>query len=52
MPHNDIERYHTNIVPYFSILGSLMYAQVCKHPDIAFVVGVLSRHLSNLDQSH
>ncbi|RDX61399.1 hypothetical protein CR513_60375, partial [Mucuna pruriens] len=28
--------------------GSLMYAQVCTHPDIAFVVGVLGKYLSNL----
>ena len=29
-----------------------MYAQVCTHPDIAFVVGVLGRHLSDPGQSH
>jgi len=35
-------------IPYASAVGSLMYAQVCTLPDIAFVVGVLGRYLSNL----
>ena len=39
-------------VPYSSVVGSLMYAQVCTHPDIAFVVGVLGRYLSDPGQSH
>ena len=34
-------------IPYASIVGSLMYTQVCTHPNIAFVVGVLGRYLSN-----
>ena len=29
-----------------------MYAQVCTRPDIAFIVGVLGRYLSNLGQGH
>ena len=29
-----------------------MYAQVCTCPDIAFVIGVLSKHLSDTGQSH
>ena len=28
-------------IPYASTVGSLMYAQVCTKPDIAFAVGVL-----------
>ena len=39
-------------VPYSSVVSSLMYAQVCTRPDIPFVVDVLGRYLSNLDQSH
>ena len=34
-------------VRYSSTVGSLMYAQVCTWPDIAFVVGVLGRFMSN-----
>ncbi|RVW74575.1 Copia protein [Vitis vinifera] len=29
--------------------GSLMYAQVCTRPDIAYIVGMLGRYLSNLE---
>ena len=39
-------------VPYSSVVGILMYAQVCTRPDIAFVVGVLGRYLSDPSQSH
>ena len=39
-------------VPYPSVMGSLMYAQVCTCPDIAFVVGVLNRYLSDPGQIH
>ncbi|RDX99547.1 hypothetical protein CR513_17385, partial [Mucuna pruriens] len=35
-----------------SIVGSLMYAQVCTHPDIAFVVEVLGKYLSDLGMQH
>ena len=34
-------------IPYASIIGSLMYAQVCIRPDIAFAVGTLGRYQSN-----
>ena len=47
-PQNDIERDQMKAVPYSSIVGNLMYAQVCTRLDIAFVVGMLSRYLSNL----
>ena len=39
-------------VSYSSVVGSLMPAQVCTHPDIAFVVDVLGRYLSDPGQSH
>ena len=39
-------------IPYSSVMGNLMYAQVCTHPDIAFVVDVLGRYLSDPGQSH
>ena len=38
-------------VPYASIIGSLMYAQVCTCLDIAYVV-VLERYLSDFGQRH
>ena len=39
-------------VSYSSVVGSLMYAQVCTHPNITFVVGILGRYLSDHGQSH
>ncbi|KAK6162664.1 hypothetical protein DH2020_002505 [Rehmannia glutinosa] len=39
-------------IPYASAVGSLMYAQVCTRPNIAFVVGVLRRYQSNPGINH
>ncbi|KAG9449468.1 hypothetical protein H6P81_009433 [Aristolochia fimbriata] len=39
-------------ISYSSAVGSLMYAMVCTRPDIAFVVGVVSRFLANLSKEH
>ena len=51
-PHNDVKRDQMKAVPYFSVVGSLMYAQVCTHLNIDFVVSVLGKYLSDLGQSH
>jgi len=39
-------------VPYVNVVGSLMYAMVCIRPDIAHVVGVLSRFMSKPGKEH
>jgi len=39
-------------VPYASAVGSLMYAMVCTRRDIAHVVGIVSRFLSNPGREH
>jgi hypothetical protein len=51
-PKNDFEREQMKKIPYASAVGSLMYAQVCIRPDIAFVVGMLGRYQSNLGIDH
>ena len=51
-PHNGIERDHMKAVSYSSVVGNLMYAQVCTRLEIAFVVGMLSRYLSDPGQNH
>ncbi|RVW73223.1 Retrovirus-related Pol polyprotein from transposon TNT 1-94 [Vitis vinifera] len=51
-PQNDDEREEMKTIPYSSVVGSLMYAQVCTRPDIAFVVGMLERYLSNPGSQH
>ena len=39
-------------IPYFSVVGSLMYAMVCTRPDIAHAFCVVSRFLENLRKKH
>ena len=39
-------------VSYSSVVGTLMYAQVCTRPYIAFVVSMLGKYLSDPSQSH
>jgi hypothetical protein len=39
-------------VPYQSVVGSLMYSMVCNRPNIAQVVRVLSRYMSNPSRVH
>jgi hypothetical protein len=39
-------------VPYANVVGSLMYVMVCTRPDIAHVVGVLSRYMSKPRKEH
>ncbi|POM75488.1 mitochondrial protein [Phytophthora palmivora] len=38
--------------PYRELVGSLMYLTTCTRPDIAFVVGQLSRYVQNPTQQH
>jgi hypothetical protein len=39
-------------IPYASVVGSLMYAQVSTRPDISLAVGMLGRYQSNLGLEH
>ncbi|KAL1569025.1 secreted RxLR effector protein 161-like protein [Salvia divinorum] len=39
-------------IPYASAIGSLMYAQVCTRPDLAFIVNMLGMYLSNPRMDH
>ncbi|RVW13303.1 Retrovirus-related Pol polyprotein from transposon TNT 1-94 [Vitis vinifera] len=43
-PKNELEKKDMERFPYASVVGSLMYAQVCTRPDIAYIVGI-SSHL-------
>ncbi|GMI78221.1 cysteine-rich RLK (RECEPTOR-like protein kinase) 8 [Hibiscus trionum] len=51
-PKNEFEREKMKNIPYASVVGSLMYVQVCTRPDIAFVVGMLGRYQSNPGIDH
>ncbi|RDX82951.1 hypothetical protein CR513_36196, partial [Mucuna pruriens] len=45
-PNNDLERNEMQKIPYASIVG------ICTRPNIAFVVGVLGKYLSDLGMQH
>ena len=51
-PKNNFEIQEMQKIPYASAIGSLMYAQVCTRPDIAYIVGMLGRYLSNPGKDH
>ena len=51
-PKNELEKKDMERFPYASVIGSLMYAQVCTRSDIAYIVGMLGRYLSNPGMDH
>ncbi|XP_073049659.1 secreted RxLR effector protein 161-like [Primulina eburnea] len=51
-PKGSLEIQEMKKIPYASAIGSLMYAQVCTRPDIAYIVRVLGRYLSNPGMDH
>ena len=51
-PQSDIEKAQMKNIPYASALGSIMYAQVCTRPDIAFATGLLGKYQSNPGHDH
>ncbi|XXG86494.1 hypothetical protein AAC387_Pa11g1379 [Persea americana] len=51
-PRTNLEVKEMQKIPYASAVGSLMYAMVCMRPDIAYIVGMLGRYLSNPEMDH
>ncbi|KAE8677858.1 cytochrome P450 71A9-like [Hibiscus syriacus] len=51
-PSSEEERMEMSRVPYASAVGSLMFAMICTRPDIAQVVGVVSRYMANPGKEH
>ena len=51
-PKNAFEEKDMQKIPYASTVGSLMYAQICTRPDIAYIIGMLGRYLSNSGLDH
>ena len=51
-PKNNLEPKEMQKIPYASAIRSLMYAQVYMRPDIAYIVGMLGRYLSNPGLDH
>lgn len=51
-PKNELEKKKMNMKPYASLVGSLMYANICTRPDLAFIVGLLGRFQSIPGEVH
>ena len=51
-PKTEEERDHMSKVPYALAISRLMYAMVCTRPDIAHVMGVVSRFISRPRKQH
>jgi hypothetical protein len=51
-PRNDLEKEDMKTKPYSRLVGSLMYAQVCTRPDLAYAVGMLAKFQSNPGHEH
>jgi hypothetical protein len=51
-PRNQYEINEMKVIPYASVVGSLIYAQVCTRPNLAFVTGMLDRYQKNSDKPH
>ena len=51
-PKTQEEIEYMSKVPYPSAVGSLMYAMVCTKPNIAHVVGVMSRYMNDPGKEH
>ncbi len=51
-PSNPEKTAHMKHVPYRQAVSSLMYTAVATHPDITFIVSILSQFLENLGNIH
>ena len=51
-PKNQLEFDEMKGIPYASAVGSLMYAQVYTHPDLAFSTGIFGRYQKNPRKVH
>jgi hypothetical protein len=40
------------VIPYASAIGSIMYAMLCRHPDISYAPSATSRYKSNGGEAH
>ena len=51
-PKTPEEKKEMDSVPYSSVIGSLMYAIMCTHPDICYAVGIVNHYQSNPGRLH
>jgi hypothetical protein len=46
------EQERMRVIPYASAIGSIMYAMLCRHPDISYAPSATSRYKSNGGEAH
>ncbi|WVZ61696.1 hypothetical protein U9M48_011528 [Paspalum notatum var. saurae] len=51
-PTSDDDIEYMSRVPYFSAVGSLMYAMVCSRTDLSHALSVVSRYMANPSKEH
>jgi Reverse transcriptase (RNA-dependent DNA polymerase) len=51
-PKTELEKSEMHQISYASLIGSLMYDQVCTRSDIAYITRMLGRYLSNPGMNH
>lgn len=52
-PRNDLlKKKEMEKIPYYLVIGNLIYAQVYMHLDIVYIVRILGRYLSNSRIDH
>lgn len=49
---SDCEREDMMIVPYFNVVGSIMYTMISTQPDLAHAISVRSRFMANPGRPH
>ncbi|KAD4386078.1 hypothetical protein E3N88_26248 [Mikania micrantha] len=43
-PKTEVEKEQMRLIPYASVVGCIMYANVCTCPDIVYIAGMLGRY--------
>lgn len=51
-PCNEKEIEYMSRIPYFNVIGSIMYMMVCARPDLAFTINNFSIYMSNPGPEH
>ena len=51
-PQSPEEEEEMSLVPYASVMGLLMYVMVCTRSDLAYIVSIINRFMSNSEKQH
>jgi hypothetical protein len=46
------EQERMRVIPYASVIGSIMYAMLCTRPDVSYALSAMSRYQSNYGEAH